>query len=91
VVTGVDHLIHMSAAFYLVPLTSFLVFFLISDTVNGIQTRHIIIKIYFHLLYLLTCTSVFVSSSKKKTIPSVSATLKVLLIFCVIKSSIKYC
>lgn len=65
--------------------------FLISDTVNEIQTRHIIIiKIYFHLLYLLTWTAVFVSSSKK-AIPSVSAIINVLLSFCVIKSNIKYC
>jgi len=62
VVTGVDHLIHMSAVFYPVQLILFLVF-LISDIVNETPTRHIIIKIYFHILCIFSCTSIFVSSS----------------------------
>jgi len=65
VVTGVEQLIDMSAVFYPVPLISFLVFS-ISDIVNEIPTCHVIIKTYFHLLYAFSCTSVFVSSSKKK-------------------------
>lgn len=64
--------------------------FLISDIVNEIPTRHIIIKIYFHILYIFTRTSVFVSSSKE-TIPSVSIDLNVLHRFYMKKSNIKYC
>jgi hypothetical protein len=36
----------------------------IFDTINEMPTRHIIIKIYFHVSHLPTCTSVFVSISK---------------------------
>jgi hypothetical protein len=89
VVTGVEHLTHTSAVFYPVPLISFLVF-LNSDIVNEIPTRHIIIKIYFHLLYIFTCISPFFSSSKN-SISRCFNSFKCLIHFQRKKSNIKYC
>jgi hypothetical protein len=69
------------AIFYPVQLISFLVF-LISDIVNEIPTRPIVIKIYFHF-----CTHFLVPlclfRQVKKAITSVSILLNVLFIFCI--------
>jgi len=78
----------MSAVFYPVPLISLLVF-LISDVVNELPTRHIIIETYFHLLCIFTCTYLF--PQVIRAIPGVSIVLNVLFIFNMKKSNIKYC